>query len=415
MTIKNRAQNQIRTVISVFEKVQVVFNQGQPVDNWLSSYFRANKKLGSKDRKRIANSIFGYFRWYGWIGRHKEDNISRALLLGYTLDDNKPDQTIQFWAEQHDLDISTLRKSSLEEKKTWISNILRPVEFIDLNPDFVPELPLDFLQKQQKRASLWIRLTNTTDKRFLKELDRKNISYSVHPEQKTCIEINSPVNLHEFSQFKKGLLEVQDIASQGVGYICKPRPSEVWWDVCAGSGGKALHLASLANNKGKVYATEVRKARFHELTKRINRSDFKKSIEAIYWDGKKIPTFSKHPIHAIVDAPCSCSGTWRRSPELRWSITKDKIGEYSHLQLDILKRVAQVVPTGGKLVYVTCSIFEEENEMVVNKFLEIHSGFSLQPILCPFTKREYFQGIHFRTPEVDGNAMFAAVMIKQNN
>ncbi len=402
-------------IISVFEKVYTAFNQGQPVDNWLSKYFRANKQLGSKDRKRIANSIFGYFRWYGWIGMHVEDNISRALLLGYALDDNKQDQSIHFWAQQHQLDISPLQNSSLEAKKDWISKTIRPVDYSDLNPEFVPELSYDFLRAQQSRAGLWIRLTKATSDSFLEDLRRRNISYSPHPKQRLCVEIKSPVNLHEFSHFKRGLLEVQDIASQGVGMICEPKPNETWWDVCAGSGGKALHLAALADNNIKVFASEVRESRFHELNKRVDRSHFKKSITTVYWDGKKIPVFEAEPMHAIVDAPCSCSGTWRRSPDLRWNITKDKIAEYSCMQLKILKRVAGVIPSGGKIVYATCSIFEDENELVIKKFLDEFPDYSLQPIICPFTNREYTKGIHFRAPTIDGNAMFAAIMIKQDN
>jgi hypothetical protein len=61
VSLENRTQNQIRNIISVFEKVFSVFNQGQPIDNWLSNYFRVNKNIGSKDRKRIANSIYGVF------------------------------------------------------------------------------------------------------------------------------------------------------------------------------------------------------------------------------------------------------------------------------------------------------------------------------------------------------------------
>ncbi len=410
MKLNKRAQNQIRNIISVFEKVLPNFYQGQPIDRWLSSYFRSNRNIGSKDRKRISNSIFGYFRWYGWIGQLFETNSSQALLLGYLLDDNPIDDTVRYWIEQHDNKMASLNGTTLKEKCRIISELIGEVSLSDLNPSFAKDWSEDLIGAFQKRPGLWVRLTESVSNIFLKDLQKKKIAYQIHPRQKQCVEIKSPINLFEFPQYKLGNMEVQDIASQGVGLLCQPKKKEIWWDICAGSGGKALHLSSLMEGEGKIYATEVQESKYKELIKRLAKRRNRDPVEAVFWNGKDIPEFDPKPNHAIVDAPCSCSGTWRRSPDLRWSTTEEKIQEYAKLQLEILSLVCQVIPGGGKLVYATCSVFEQENEQVVQKFLESHREFILNTVECPFTGLSYQKGIHLQPPEIDGNSMFVAVM-----
>ncbi|MBU3916079.1 RsmB/NOP family class I SAM-dependent RNA methyltransferase, partial [bacterium] len=126
-----------------------------------------------------------------------------------------------------------------------------------------------------------------------------------------------------------------------------------------------------------------------------------------------IPEVGEFFSGVLVDAPCSCSGTWRRAPDLRWHITPEKIDYYSNIQFGILSLVAEKVRQQGVLVYATCSLFKEENEQVIDRFLKLNPGFSLQALTCPFSKRKVMGGLNFQPPEIDGNSMFVARMIRQ--
>lgn len=412
----NRFLRQIETVNDVFQMIQNHFQNHEPVDQTLTRYFRQSKQHGSKDRRLISGCIFGYYRWYGWLRQLETKEIKTALLLGYLLDQNEETDLIRFWKDQTKIDRDQLDplnrpETDLAKKANLLKNAIPDSSLSALTPDFLPEQSEERLNALQSRASLWIRLRSHRKQSFLMELKTKGIDYTPHPGSDCAFKINGRVNLNEFKSFREGELEVQDLSSQGIGLICQPKEGETWWDVCAGSGGKALHLAAMMNNRGKVLATEIREKTLKELQKRQKRGKLH-SIYPILWDGKKIPDFDDMVDHILVDAPCSCSGTWRRSPDLRWTLTEEKVVAFSKLQLSILKKAAPILPPGGTLTYATCSIMQQENEEVVAKFLEKHTDFSLLLITNPFTGEESKGGILFQPPEVDGNGMFVAKMIR---
>jgi 16S rRNA (cytosine967-C5)-methyltransferase len=417
VNLERRFQNQINSLQLVFEQVLQVFYQQRPVDNWLTNYFRLHHQIGSKDRKRISNAIFGYFRWYGWLKKILPSDHTLALLLGYLLDDNGVDDMIQFWsghcaAALNVTDkLDTIADSGLKQKQEIVSNLIGQVTLAELNPSFVRGWSDEKIGAFQKRPNIWIRISDSPD-RFLQFLAEKQVVYRLLPSQKHSLEIMSPVNLFESEDYRQGKIEVQDIASQGIGLICNPSNQDVWWDVCAGSGGKALHLSSLMQGMGKIYATEVDQPRFAELKKRLARHKMPHSIEPTIWNGTALPRFEPIPTKVLVDAPCTCSGTWRRAPDIRWRLADSTISYYSELQLGILNLASSILNKDGTLVYATCSIFDEENEKVVERFLGIHPDFQLLQTICPFTGKTHGTGIHFEPPEINGNAMFAAVMIR---
>ena len=201
-------------------------------------------------------------------------------------------------------------------------------------------------------------------------------------------------------------MEIQDITSQAIGEICAPSSDyDIWWDACAGAGGKALHLADLMNNKGKIFASDIRKSAFRELGKRVQKGDWS-SITPLQWNGETTPDFEPLPNKVLIDAPCSCSGTWRRSPDIRWSMTYDDVIKFSELQLEILDRVAKMDLPLQSIFYATCSILKEENEDVVSKFLELHPEFKISSITNPFSGESSNSGLHLLPPQADGIGMF---------
>lgn len=198
-----------------------------------------------------------------------------------------------------------------------------------------------------------------------------------------ALSIRAKVNMYSLESYRKGLFEIQDLASQCVGLVCAPRPGNRWLDACAGAGGKTLQLAQLMKRKGNVTASDLRSYKLEDLRRRARRAGFPNitAKENIAASGKV-----KHPFDGVlVDAPCSCSGVWRRNPGAQWILTAEEVEELAIQQLEILETYSAAVRTGGVLVYATCSVFDEENSGVVRKFLDKHPEFKLDPFADPMT------------------------------
>ena len=126
---------------------------------------------------------------------------------------------------------------------------------------------------------------------------------------KKAIKLYNPrVNLYELKSFRAGNFEVQDLASQSLGFACQAKPGERWWDVCAGAGGKTMLLADHMQSKGLVVATDIREWKLQDLKKRAKRARFSNVTTKALKKGRA--SSKNHTFDGVlVDAPCSCTGT----------------------------------------------------------------------------------------------------------
>ncbi len=186
------------------------------------------------------------------------------------------------------------------------------------------------------------------------------------------------VSLREMPDVAAGLLYVQDEASQLVSRLLAPRKGERVLDLCSGSGGKTTHLAALMENEGEIVAADIQPGKLAALestAKRWGISVVKTSVvDATDAAGPSgLGSFDR----VLVDAPCSGLGTLRRNPEIRWHLTGQRLGEFPPLQKRILANAAACVQKGGLLLYSTCSVMQEENDGVVEAFLEGNPDFAV--------------------------------------
>ncbi|HTU00145.1 MAG TPA: RsmB/NOP family class I SAM-dependent RNA methyltransferase [Rhizomicrobium sp.] len=384
----------------------------QPVDRHLRDWGRSHRFAGSKDRASIAERIYAIQRKRAWLGWRMGSDAPRALVIGSLLEEGNieavfvgagygpaalTDAEREIIAsprkEEPPLHVLGEYPAFLEEelKRSITTNPVIPEVAQRLSgthrdmSQWVPgqrslrelgrddKLLFDEMTALQARAPADLRVNTlkTTREDLLGAL--RSEGYDAQPTPFSPVGIRLPegeAKLGRGGLFLSGAFEFQDEAAQIAALLCGAKPGMRVLDLAAGAGGKSLALAALMRNSGKIVATDVRAAALHELERRAERA------------GATI--IDTHPPDGmfdvvLLDAPCSGTGTWRRQPELRWRLTRERIEELKATQDTLLKQAALYVRPGGRLVYATCSILRSENEDRVAAFLESHRDFAIVP------------------------------------
>jgi 16S rRNA (cytosine967-C5)-methyltransferase len=184
------------------------------------------------------------------------------------------------------------------------------------------------------------------------------------------------INRHPL--FLEGAVEVQDEGSQLLGFLLAPTRHDLVVDFCAGSGGKSLMLGALMRSHGRIYAFDVSAARLKRLKPRLQRSGLSNiTPQPIRSENDiRVKRLAGKIDRVLVDAPCSGLGTLRRNPDLKWRQSPQSVEELKLKQAAILRAAAGLVKPGGRLVYATCSLLDEENENIVEAFLAERGDFA---------------------------------------
>jgi 16S rRNA (cytosine967-C5)-methyltransferase len=178
--------------------------------------------------------------------------------------------------------------------------------------------------------------------------------------------------------------------------------------VCAGEGGKTLHLADLMENKGLIWATDRADWRLQRLKRRAARAGVFNYRARVWNSDGKLPTKTK--FHGVlVDAPCSGVGTWQRNPHARWTTTPQDVQELSEIQKQLLACAAPSVKPGGKLIYAACTLTRTETMEVADAFEKRFSDFQPSVAVNPFRPGERADRFWFWPQQTGGNGMFVAV------
>ncbi len=412
--------------------------EGRPADRVLGGYLRVNRQLGSRDRRLIGATLFGVLRWWGWLrfllprgraatpssadlGRVSPQAWSAVFLGAHVLDCRPPAPVCGIWRKQAGLSVDvgagTGSGTDLEGRRLALLQCFPHRGLAELSPrDLLPAwvvrelsgtVPVDTLIAWlQRRPPVWFRCQRPDPASLVQALARDGVTAEPHPLVSGALcAAPTTVNLRGTELFRSGGFEIQDLASQAVALICDPRPGESWWDACAGAGGKALHLAWLLGDTGTVFATDRDRRKLTELERRARRAAFR-CITVGTWLGDP-PRSRRRPFRGVlVDAPCTCSGTWRRNPDGRWRLHPDALAESADAQARLLRNASRSVGPGGQLVYATCSLFSRENEDVVEAFLRGHPSFSPEAFVNPLTGEPCRGMLRIQPWDGDCDAMF---------
>jgi 16S rRNA (cytosine967-C5)-methyltransferase len=355
------AGSQQRTLLAILSRLRPHWGSDAALPARIDSTLGGDRRLGSRDRRFYRELIYTVLRYLPWIEPLLDsapgDAVARAAWLAA---DAPP---LRAFREAVAGGLPPCPTGTFEKARILGADAgsLTPAWFLDECPEAsVPPL-LDVLLS---RAPLWVRLQTNDKESVFREFEHLGWAWRRSPLLPGAVALPLDAGVQKTDSYRLGRIEIQDVGSQLVLESSGVTRGGHWLDACAGAGGKTLQLASLLGPGGLVTARDIRSGPLKELLMRATRAGLEGRIQigvgadpAEGYDG------------VLVDAPCSGSGTWRRSPHLKWVTTEKSMLGAAALQLELLGANLPRVKTGGLLVYATCSLCRTENESVVEAFL----------------------------------------------
>lgn len=355
-----------------------------PADTTLSRYFKEHPRLGGRERGAIAEGVYAVLRNKVFFtdfagsgnGMRRLTILGLAEAVGAESLGGLDEEETQFLARIKDIDRSLLPAQKRANLPQWLYD-----KFVS---QYGEEETLTLAEALNQPAPLDLRVNSIKANRddVAAQLAQAPIAAEPTPYAPLGLRVLKKPALQNLPLFKEGAIEVQDEGSQLLSQILGARRGEMVVDFCAGAGGKTLALGALMRNTGRVYAFDVSEKRLAKLKPRLARSGLSNvhPVQIAHERDAKIKRLAGKIDRVLVDAPCSGLGTLRRNPDVKWRQKPDAIGEMHEKQVAILDGAARLLKGGGRLVYATCSLLDEENDRVVEGFLAAHGDFELVPM-----------------------------------
>lgn len=350
----------ISAAIAVLDRILA----GQPAEQALLRWSRASRFAGSGDRAAVRDLVFDALRCRNSHAALGGALTGRGLMIGGLLAVGQ-DPAALFTGQGHAP--APLAEGEGAGSAKAVSDI----------PDWLGPLWESSLGKDgdavaaamRQRAPVWLRVNTlkATPADALRVLAEDGIAATPDPGLATALRVTeNERRLSQSRAYRDGLVELQDLSPQRACAALPVAPGMRILDYCAGGGGKILAVAARARGLTLV-AHDADPARMRDLPQRAGRAGAKVRLDAD-------PAGSFDLV--IVDAPCSGSGTWRRTPDSKWRLTEAALRDLVALQAEILRKAARHVPPGGRMAYMTCSVLDPENDGQVAAFLRGHPDFS---------------------------------------
>ena len=357
-----------------------------PADGTLSRYFREHPKLGSRERGVIAEAVYALLRNKAVYTSFSESGsgpaMRRLTLLG--LADSVGIDALGGLTEEETAWLERVMQIDRTALPTMLRSNLPQWLFDKLVARDGEAATLALADGMNRLAPLDLRVNALKGDRddVMNALAQAPILCEATPFAALGIRVQKKPALQNLPLFKNGTIEVQDEGSQLLSQIVGARRGEMVVDFCAGAGGKTLSLGATMRNTGRLYAFDISDKRLAKLKPRLARSGLSNvhPVLIAHENDAKVKRLAGKIDRVLVDAPCSGLGTLRRNPDVKWRQTPQAIVELNEKQASILAGAARLVKPGGRLVYATCSILDEENEAIVEQFLAARDDFQLVPM-----------------------------------
>jgi 16S rRNA (cytosine967-C5)-methyltransferase len=349
----------------IWQHIQLIlesYHGEVPLAHFLKNYFGRHPKLGSRDRKILSAMAYSWYRCSkgvtarGSQSAPNEDVIKNCLRLC------------------HNDNILRLLKEEPGTEATHIPfdvNTLFPFD-ISLSDGITREA---WLSSMLVQPELFIRIRKDK-KQILTKLNEQGISHTFITD--ACVSLPNGSKLDALLPPESYV--IQDASSQQTGQFFAPEPNESWYDCCSGAGGKSLLLKDLEPGV-RLTVSDKRASIIHNLQQRFRQ--YHLQLPTAHVLDVTQPAALEKALgnmrfdNILCDAPCSGSGTWARTPEQLYFFDPATLEKFNLLQSTIAVNVSKYLTDGGRLTYITCSVFKRENEDVV---AEITKRTGLQPV-----------------------------------
>ena len=370
-------------VDSLAEVLAIILKFDGPSDVLLSRFFRLNPALGQRDRGLIAEAVFSALRRYatlGWVMQPAHPLRAPRLAALVTLAREHGVDAMDERALRGDAAaVTRMLATDLTPAPPAVSAELPEWLFVELERQYEDAAPLIDALKQGAPLDLRVNLIKAARPEVLEELAAHQVGAVATRYSPDAIRLSSKPALTTWPAYREGRIEVQDEGSQLIARLLQPRRGEMVVDFCAGAGGKTLALGALMRSTGRLYAFDINEKRLAGLGPRLKRSGLSNVHPVVIRNESdiRVKRLNGKCDRVLVDAPCSGSGTLRRNPDLKWRFNEAELARVNDVQRSVLKAAARLLKPGGRLVYATCSLLEQENQHVVDAFLAEHPDFEL--------------------------------------
>ena len=373
---------------------------------------QAHKDIDDNEKPLLTNICYGTLRFYWELKAKidqllsqplkKKDKIIENLLQSaiFQIDKTRiPDHAVVSQT------VEASRKLNKGHFSSLINGILRTYlrsdrdiekiteEIIFNHPNWMIEKlkqdwPLNWeqiLKKNNDRAPMWLRVNQKKieTKKYLKQFltDESKIEADNMQLNDYAICLKTPISVKYLPGFEEGYVSIQDGAAQLAVDVLLENKSGRILDACAAPGGKTAQLIENIDSTSTVTAIEIDSERAELINENLLRLGH--STEVIVDDASDIESWWDSIFFDLIllDAPCSSSGVIRRHPDIKHLRRKNDIYTFQKKQLKIINAMWKILAPKGRLLYVTCSIFKEENDEVMNQFLKKHDNVAFQELL----------------------------------
>ncbi|EJF78046.1 RsmB/NOP family class I SAM-dependent RNA methyltransferase [Bartonella birtlesii] len=400
-----RLGGRLYAAIDILKEIET---RHRPIGEALKDWGLSHRFAGASDRAAIGTIVYDVLRRRYSLQWRMESDDMRDVVFGTLLDTGK--MTIEQVDSELEGDRFAPQVLGSKQRQSWQKQqLIDAPDYIrgdipqwcqaHLFPVFTDNWVIE-AAALATRPSLDLRVNSlkATPEKVFKELAKTKAQPLLWFRQALRIAPIEKFGRHPNVQmepaFQRGHFEIQDLGSQIVTYLVEAKAGMQVLDYCAGAGGKTLALAASMENQGQIYAYDSNKARLAPIFDRLRRAGVR-NVQARGNVEELKPLVGQMDI-VLLDAPCSGTGTWRRRPDTKWRLTLEQVKQRQTEQKVILNEAIDYLKPNGRLVYITCSLFVDENEEQIFRFLQQHSNF------YPINMRALWQQ-HFSFSSVQPN------------
>jgi 16S rRNA (cytosine967-C5)-methyltransferase len=415
---------QLAAAIDLLAEIEA---DARPADAVANAFFRGRRFIGAGDRREVSSLVWGVLRTrrhLGWWLEHFAAPVTPRLLLcvqaifaGMSLHkigmafaagrygppalSAEESELLQKFAG-HTLEHPNMPEAVKYEIPDWILPRLRA--------QYGPALPAEMAALAALAPlDLRVNVLKISREEAMAALAREGFQAQATAYSPWGLRLAGRQSVTQGPAFQQGLVEIQDEGSQLIALLVGAEPGMRVADYCAGAGGKTLAIAATMGNKGHIVACDTSAPRLEGAIKRLRRAGVHNAERHLLeagdkWGKRQAGKFDR----VLVDAPCTGTGTWRRNPDARRHLSETDLRELCAKQALILDQAQKLTKPGGRLIYATCSLLNDENEAQVESFLARYPVFKRVDVTAPEALRGAYLRLSPRAHGTDG--FFAAVL-----